>query len=92
MIDLNIVGTGWIKINPGYSLIPQRKKTTRCQAEVECSVDHVEALPTDEWAKIAPLRLLSFDIECTSKHGFPTAERDEVIQIACICKNTMKNT
>jgi len=36
-----------------------------------------------EWNKIAPLRILSFDIECQGRKGhFPEAEQDPVIQIA----------
>ena len=36
-----------------------------------------------EWSKIAPLRVLSFDIECQGRKGhFPEAEKDPVIQIA----------
>ena len=36
-----------------------------------------------EWAKIAPLRILSFDIECAGRKGiFPEASVDPVIQIA----------
>ena len=36
-----------------------------------------------EWQKIAPLRVLSFDIECAGRKGiFPEAEKDQVIQIA----------
>ena len=36
-----------------------------------------------EWDKIAPLRILSFDIECAGRKGvFPEAEKDPVIQIA----------
>ena len=36
-----------------------------------------------EWSKIAPLRILSFDIECQGRKGhFPEAEKDPVIQIA----------
>lgn len=36
-----------------------------------------------EWNKIAPLRILSFDIECQGRKGyFPEAEHDPVIQIA----------
>ena len=39
--------------------------------------------PEDEWAKIAPLRILSFDIECAGRKGiFPEASVDPVIQIA----------
>lgn len=40
-----------------------------------------------EFQKIAPLRILSFDIECISEKGkFPTAENDSIIQIANICQ------
>ncbi len=36
-----------------------------------------------EWQKIAPVRILSFDIECAGRKGvFPEPERDSVIQIA----------
>jgi DNA polymerase delta subunit 1 len=36
-----------------------------------------------EWNKMAPLRVLSFDIECQGRKGhFPEAEKDPVIQIA----------
>jgi len=36
-----------------------------------------------EWNKIAPLRILSVDIECQGRKGhFPEAEKDPVIQIA----------
>ena len=36
-----------------------------------------------DWAKMAPLRVLSFDIECAGRKGiFPEANQDPVIQIA----------
>ena len=36
-----------------------------------------------EWDNIAPLRILSFDIECAGRKGiFPEPEKDSVIQIA----------
>ena len=36
-----------------------------------------------DWDKIAPLRILSFDIECAGRKGiFPEPEKDPVIQIA----------
>ena len=53
------------------------------------SIDKIQAIPCEgAWAKIAPLRVLSFDIECAAEHGFPNAEKDPVIQIACVCKST----
>lgn len=39
--------------------------------------------PEANWSKIAPLRILSFDIECAGRKGiFPEAQIDPVIQIA----------
>jgi DNA polymerase delta subunit 1 len=50
--------------------------TARCDQ----FISHV---PEGEWAKIAPLRILSFDIECAGRKGvFPDASIDPVIQIA----------
>jgi DNA polymerase delta subunit 1 len=44
--------------------------------------------PTEEpYGDIAPLRVLSFDIECASDPGvFPTPDKHQVIQISCVCK------
>ena len=39
------------------------------------------------YSKVAPLRILSFDIECLSEKGkFPVAEQDSIIQIANVCR------
>ena len=48
----------------------------------------VKCLPCEgEYSKIAPLRILSFDIECSAEAGrFPTPNTDPVIQIANIVK------
>ena len=36
-----------------------------------------------DWSKVAPVRILSFDIECAGRKGvFPEPEKDPVIQIA----------
>lgn len=43
----------------------------------------VSHAPEGSWSKIAPLRILSFDIECAGRKGiFPEASMDPVIQIA----------
>jgi DNA polymerase delta subunit 1 len=40
-----------------------------------------------EHSRIAPVRILSFDIECLSKKGkFPVPEQDPIIQIANVCQ------
>jgi DNA polymerase delta subunit 1 len=54
------------------------------QVEVDITYrDVISRKPEGEWSKIAPLRVLSFDIECQGRKGyFPEAEKDPVIQIA----------
>jgi DNA polymerase delta subunit 1 len=54
------------------------------QIEVDVSFDDIISRPTEgQWNRIAPLRILSVDIECQGRKGhFPEAEKDPVIQIA----------
>lgn len=51
--------------------------TTQCQIELDISWEEIVSHPPEgEWQKIAPLRILSFDIECAGRKGyFPEAER-----------------
>jgi DNA polymerase delta subunit 1 len=45
----------------------------------------ISHLPEGEWSDIAPLRILSFDIECAGRKGvFPEPNIDPVIQIASV--------
>lgn len=61
-----------------------RDKQSNCQIEAEMSYrDLIAHKPVGEWSKMAPLRILSFDIECAGRKGiFPEANHDSVIQIA----------
>lgn len=54
------------------------------QIEADISYDDLIARKSEgEWNKIAPLRILSVDIECQGRKGhFPEADKDPVIQIA----------
>lgn len=43
---------------------------TRCQLELDIAWNDVAIYSTEgEWSKIAPIRILSFDIECASRKG-----------------------
>ena len=56
---------------------------TRCDLEFETSVRDIEWLSTTDYPHVAPLRVLSFDIEAAGRRGvFPDALEDPVIQIA----------
>ncbi|KAL0580603.1 DNA-directed DNA polymerase delta [Marasmius crinis-equi] len=85
MIDTKVVGMNWIEVPAGkYKLVPPDKKKSHCQIEIDLKWDDfISHEPEGEWSKIAPLRILSFDIECAGRKGvFPEASKDPVIQIA----------
>ncbi|SCV68659.1 BQ2448_780 [Microbotryum intermedium] len=85
MIDHGIVGMNWIELPPGtYQMKRPSEKVSNCQLELEVKHDDlISHAPEGEWSHIAPLRVLSFDIECAGRKGiFPEAEIDPVIQIA----------
>ncbi|KAJ0976850.1 hypothetical protein J5N97_012324 [Dioscorea zingiberensis] len=83
MIDCDIVGGNWIEVPAG-----KYKKTTKsisyCQLEVDCLYSElISHTPEGEFSKMAPFRILSFDIECAGRKGhFPEPIHDPVIQIA----------
>ncbi|CAG8460463.1 9538_t:CDS:10 [Cetraspora pellucida] len=79
MIDCKVTGANWIELPPKtYRFCAEFEKYSRCQLEIITSHP-----PEGDWLKIAPLRILSFDIECAGRKGiFPEAAQDPVIQIA----------
>ena len=88
MIDRNIVGAGWIGVDGGrYHIVPQHKKSSNCTLEIVTRCDSVNGIDCKEMEEIAPLRILSFDIECMCTEGFPEAtnKANSVIQISNVC-------
>lgn len=90
MIDTGIFGVSWIELKNGsYTIRSKSSRASNCQIEVDIkNYNDIECHPCEgPYASIAPLRILSFDIECASEKGsFPRADKDPVIQIANICK------
>mmetsp|Transcript_3469 Transcript_3469/g.7649 ORF Transcript_3469/g.7649 Transcript_3469/m.7649 type:complete len:1149 (-) Transcript_3469:95-3541(-) len=86
MIDKDITGASWLSLPKGtYRLREsESEKGTHCQIEADIFFNEIiPRKPEGEWSKVAPLRILSFDIECQGRKGyFPEAEHDPVIQIA----------
>ncbi|XP_043230281.1 DNA polymerase delta catalytic subunit-like isoform X1 [Amphibalanus amphitrite] len=90
MIDTNVVGCNWITLPAGS----WRRRTVEpsggpqpvslSQLEVDVAWNKFTSHPPEgEWQKVAPIRILSFDIECSNRKGiFPEPEKDAVIQIA----------
>lgn len=94
MVDTGVVGCNWIECPPGkYHLrrpAPISPASSRCAPLSRCQIeldisweDFISHAPEKEWQRIAPVRILSFDIECAGRKGvFPEADKDPVIQIA----------
>ncbi|CAD6589997.1 MAG: DNA-directed DNA polymerase delta [Alectoria sarmentosa] len=85
MIDTGVTGMSWVEAPQSkYHMIPHRDRHSNCQIEAYVHYRDLIAHHNDgEWAKMAPLRILSFDIECAGRKGvFPEANQDPVIQIA----------
>jgi DNA polymerase delta subunit 1 len=77
----------WVEVPAEkYHMLPARDRQSNCQIEAYANYRDLHAHPSEgEWAKMAPLRILSFDIECAGREGiFPEADVDPVIQIANI--------
>uniref|UniRef100_A0A914HJ83 DNA polymerase n=1 Tax=Globodera rostochiensis TaxID=31243 RepID=A0A914HJ83_GLORO len=90
MADLGLVGCGWAECPARkFTHVDPKHRNTNCQIEVSINVNDLKVHLADEpqWSHIAPLRTLSFDIECIGPIGtFPDASRDPIIQIANMVK------
>lgn len=84
MIDCHINGMSWVTLPRGKYEVETDSLVSRCQREINISYKDLISHPADgEWSDIAPLRVLSFDIECAGRKGvFPDAKIDPIIQIA----------
>ena len=85
MIDNGVVGCNWLTVPAKkWKRVPAQHCISQCQIEVDIHYRDIVSHPAEgEWSKIAPLRILSFDIECAGRKGiFPDAKVDPVIQIA----------
>jgi len=84
MIDNGIVGMSWITLpKDKYQMRPRQFK--KCSTQLEIDVIDYKALNCHKscegkYQNIAPLRILSFDIECLPDNGkFPTPDKDRII-------------
>uniref|UniRef100_A0A7N8XBP1 DNA polymerase n=1 Tax=Mastacembelus armatus TaxID=205130 RepID=A0A7N8XBP1_9TELE len=95
MVDSDVVGCCWIELPKGNYRLREEKsmgatdsqypgKVSLCQYEVDVGWTDLISHPAEgDWQRIAPLRVLSFDIECAGRKGiFPEPDKDPVIQIA----------
>eukprot|EP00834_Sanchytrium_tribonematis_P001028 NODE_22_length_42145_cov_1.310612.p2 type:complete len:869 gc:universal NODE_22_length_42145_cov_1.310612:3439-833(-) len=86
MVDHDIVGMNWLELPEGKYKLRSENGVSNCDIEVDISINDLVSHPTNgEYSKMAPLKIFSFDIECSNRKGiFPEPEHDSVIQIACV--------
>lgn len=71
----DIQPSGWVRIRGGLYQLNEDLLCTQSQIDVSCMWSSIE--PMHHFEKIAPMMVLSFDLECTSSHGdFPVAKKD----------------
>ncbi|CAH0475255.1 unnamed protein product [Peronospora belbahrii] len=95
MIDEDIKGCNWVEAPHGtYSVRSATQKKSLCQLEIDITYDNlVSHAPDGKWGRVAPFRILSFDIECMGRKGhFPEADQDPVIQIANVVQEQGSHT
>ena len=95
MIDEDVRGCNWVEAPHGtYSVRSSSQKMSLCQLEIDITYDNLVSHALEgRWSKVAPFRILSFDIECMGRKGhFPEAEQDPVIQIANVVQEQGSGT
>jgi DNA polymerase delta subunit 1 len=75
MIDNQMGGMTWLRVNPSkYKIRSSQDKVTTSQIEIDIeNYNDLHSLPCEgKYSQIAPLRILTFDIECSAEKGrFP---------------------
>ena len=81
MVDSGVVGCNWIEVPAGKYRLRDKENSSAndpkrpplksaCQIELDVNwEDFISHSPEGEWSKVAPFRILSFDIECAGRKG-----------------------
>lgn len=80
---LGLTVTGWVRARAVVQSADER--ATHCNIEAHCKIGDVVSV-SGRNSDIAPIRVLSYDIECVTEGGFPQAARlhDAVTLIAAV--------
>ena len=72
MVDSHIKGCCWVEINAEKWKPHNKKHKIQTLSQIEIDVQWKDVIghePEGEWSAIAPIRILSFDIECAGRKG-----------------------
>jgi DNA polymerase delta subunit 1 len=89
--DYKLPGQTWFSLPAmTYEVITdpvQRKTNYKVEIDTRYDTIQVHDSAQDQYSSIAPIRIISFDIECAANGHFPKAERDPVISIAVVVQD-----
>ena len=89
MIDKGLAGNSWLTVPAHkHSLTKRSSSVSNCTFELDVLEEEIIGHhPSDKaYSVIAPMRILSFDIEVENTVGFPIPERNQVITIGAYCR------
>lgn len=91
-MESDVVGFGWVRCSSVARVVDQYgdgdddggRYSDRGESQLEVDVRYCDlrALDKDEKPDIAPLRVMTFDIECGNHGGFPDPSRDPIISVS----------
>lgn len=76
----NLSSCGWVSLDPNK----MKKNNEYSYCDHSYSIDWTDVMPSTNDERVAPFKIMGYDIECTScDHNFPQADRktDQIIQI-----------
>ena len=76
LVEKNISGMSWINL-PAKKYILKSESRSFCKNEIEIDVKDLIGRDKEDpnWSSLADLRMMSFDIECSSYGKFPDARK-----------------
>lgn len=89
-MELDLTGMGWVRLS-AYDTVCRETYADRGMSNVELVVSYQNVVSLVDDKRIAPLRVLTFDIECGNLSGFPSAQTDPIIAISVHMSNEKGN-
>lgn len=83
LMESQLTGFGWVSFS-SVELVDDDSFRERGRAQIECLAHYADMCVMHHEQVVAPLRVLTFDIECGNTQGFPQAQRDPIISLSMV--------
>jgi len=83
ILESKLTGFGWISCEQ-YDIVTESTSTDRSKAIIEVNTSYKHLTVHEHEETVAPMRVMTFDIECGNSGGFPTSEKDPIISVSMV--------